>query len=74
MAEEREILEDQSNRILEYLKEGNSVTPMDALRLFGCFRLSARIFDLKSSGSNIRTIMIMDKDTGKRFASYKLEV
>jgi len=41
------------NQILSYLKDGNSITPLDALQLFGCFRLGARIYDLRKQGENI---------------------
>lgn len=34
----------QKELIREYLERGNSLTPMDALELFGCFRLATRIF------------------------------
>lgn len=37
----------QKQLILDYLLEGNEITPMDALNKFGCFRLGARIADLK---------------------------
>lgn len=61
----------QSNQILEYLREGNSITPLSALQLFGCFRLGARIFDLKRSGHKIKEEDVrMD---GKRFAKYFLD-
>ena len=33
----------QNEGILQALKEGAHITPMGALRRFGCFRLSARI-------------------------------
>ena len=36
----------QNDNILSYLKKGKKLDPMKALKLFGCFRLSARIFDL----------------------------
>jgi Helix-turn-helix domain len=42
--------ESQRQQILEYLKTGKTLTPLDALELFGCFRLSARIYELKDSG------------------------
>lgn len=40
----------QNKQILNYLKTGKSITPLEALYEFGCFRLSARIFDLKKDG------------------------
>ena len=40
----------QADRILEYMLAGNSITPLEALNLFGCFRLPARIADIKAKG------------------------
>ena len=50
--------------------KGKRITPIDALNKFGCFRLAARIADLRKSGHNIWTDS-MTKD-GKTFASYSL--
>ena len=61
----------QSQQILAHLKAGNEITPMDALDLCGCFRLSARIADLRHDGWNISTKIITKN--GKNFASYRLE-
>lgn len=60
----------QTNQILEYMQAGNAITPLDALRLFGCMRLGARIYDLKQRGYVINTSIVKDKDTGKRYALY----
>lgn len=60
----------QTNQILEYMRAGNAITPLDALRLFGCMRLGARIYDLKQRGYVINTSIVKDKDTGKRYALY----
>lgn len=62
----------QKEMILEYLQLGNPITPLEALRHFGCFRLGARIADIKKDGHVIRTEMVTDKRTGKRYASYSL--
>jgi hypothetical protein len=62
--------ESQSQAILSHLKAGNAITPIDALNQFGCFRLGARIHELKSSGHRINTEMI--SNNGKRFARYSL--
>lgn len=40
----------QNARILAYLRGGGALTPKDALAMFGSFRLSARIFDLREAG------------------------
>lgn len=62
----------QKEQIKEWLLRGNSLTPMDALELFGCFRLATRIFELKKEGLRIDTAMVENKATGKRYASYSL--
>ena len=60
----------QNKEILEYLRTGNTLTPIQALKKFNCFRLGARIYDLKEKGYSIQTKMI--SDGRKRFAEYKL--
>lgn len=60
----------QNQQILAYLEKGKVITPIEALNKFGCFRLAARISDLRKEGLNIAT-KIMTKD-GKTYASYKL--
>lgn len=46
----------QNKLILEYLMEGHTITPLVALRLFGCLRLSARIYELRKRGIDIRAM------------------
>lgn len=46
-------MKSQNEQILNYLQKGKSLTAMDALRLFGCFRLAARIRNLKDDGKKI---------------------
>ena len=60
----------QDEKILDYLKSGKPITPIDALNMFGCFRLSARIFNLRQDGHNIITKNITSE--GKTFAEYHL--
>lgn len=64
--------ESQRAKILAHLQKGYSVTPISALEKFQCFRLGARIWDLKDKGHQIETDMVDDKKTGKRYASYRL--
>lgn len=40
----------QTDRILEHMLAGNSITPLEALNKFGCLRLGARIADIKARG------------------------
>ena len=37
----------QTSRILAYMREGNKITPGEALSLFGTMRLGARIKDIE---------------------------
>jgi hypothetical protein len=60
----------QNQMILSYLEKGKSLTPLDALNKFGCFRLAARISDLRKDGLNIATKYVTKE--GKNYASYKL--
>lgn len=61
----------QNREIYEYLQTGKSLTPLEALERFGCFRLGARIWDLKQADIKIVTDTV--EKNGKRFASYRLE-
>lgn len=66
----------QCDMILRYLEEEGSITPVDAIREFGCLRLGARIWDLKNQrGVRIRTVSERKKNRyGKtvRYARYEL--
>lgn len=61
----------QSEMILEALQRGEAVTPLFALQRFGCFRLGARIWDLKQAGHEI-DMQLIDVGNGKHVASYSL--
>ena len=47
----------QRKQILAYLQEYGSITAMTALELFGCFRLGARVFELRALGYDIESVM-----------------
>ncbi|KKM79871.1 hypothetical protein LCGC14_1345610 [marine sediment metagenome] len=61
----------QKTRILLYLKEGKTLTPLQALDLFGCFRLGARIWDIKKMDIKIETKFIKT-NSGAVVAEYSL--
>ena len=61
----------QNEQIKAYLSKGKSITPLDALNKFGCFRLSARIKNLRDEGLKIITEYVTIK--GKTFASYSVK-
>lgn len=43
------------NRILDYLKAGNSITALEAQQIFGTLRLGAYICNLRKEGYNIKS-------------------
>jgi hypothetical protein len=59
----------QSDRILEYMRAGNKITPLEALDLFGCLRLGGRIFELKEEGHNVldEWVVLPNKKRVKRY-------
>ena len=42
-------------RVLDYLETHGSITPLEALNELGCYRLGARIWDLRHEGHMIDT-------------------
>jgi hypothetical protein len=61
----------QTTNILKHLKKGKTLTAIQALNLFGCFRLASRINDLKRMGFSITSTMVSKGN--KRFAKYSLK-
>ena len=61
----------QAQKILRDLKRGKRITPLDALKNYGCMRLAARIYDLKFQGHNIIQRMKSIKG-GVEVAEYRL--
>lgn len=61
----------QCKAILDYLSSGRSLSPAEALTVFKCFRLAARIQELRAAGVNISMTMKRDA-TGSRYARYSL--
>lgn len=59
----------QCDMIANWLERGFSITSLEALNMFGCLRLSSRIWDLKERGMNIqkKTIVLPNK---KRVCEY----
>ena len=61
----------QSAKVLYHLQNYGSLTAIEALELFACFRLASRINDLKEAGHNIQMEMKKMKN-GKKVAVYSL--
>lgn len=68
----QERTETQRANIKRWLEEGKSITPIEALNMWGCFRLGAHIFVLKNDyGMDIVSELIFEPK-GKRYAKYYL--
>ena len=63
----------QAMEIANHLKAGYSLTAIEALQRFNCFRLAARIHDLRASGMDVRDREITT-ESGKRVAQYYMEM
>ena len=62
-------------KIKEHLRKNGSITSLQAINLFGCTRLSAKIFMLRERGWEIDTNMIESTDrygNPCNFAKYTL--
>ena len=62
----------QLNQVLSHLKQGRSITQIDAIRLFNCYRLSAIIEKLRRQGYDIVTHNERNKSGIGRHARYEL--
>ena len=64
----------QTEAIARHLKSGQSITQEEARKLFRCWRLAARIKDLRDRGYEIVTQRVKRKYQGetKTFARYVL--
>lgn len=60
----------QKIAILHHMRHRGSVNPILALKEYGCFRLAARIEELRRDGWLINSVMVTRR--GKRYASYSL--
>ena len=61
----------QSTQIQNHLEQGNTLTAIEALNLFGVFRLSARVKNLRDKGMNIITETVTKGN--KSYAKYRME-
>ena len=59
----------QKNEIKFHLKMGFRITAIDALDKFGCFRLAARIKEIKDEGMEVDKVMV-ETINGARVAQY----
>ena len=65
----------QCDLILDYMRRFGSINPLQALQDIGCFRLAARISDLKQQGYLIKSERVSYKnrlDEVKSYNEYRL--
>ena len=65
----------QEEKIYNYMRRFGWITPMDALREFGCMRLGARIYDLEQKGIRIehgREMIVNSEGERVSFGKYRL--
>lgn len=66
----------QCDRILRHLRDYGTITQAEAITEYGCYRLGARIYDLKGRGIPVGRRMRTNKNRyGEKvaFAEYYLE-
>ena len=64
--------ETQRSKVKRWLSTGRTITPMEALEQFGCFRLAAIICNLREEDKmNIHTELVTNK-YGTKYARYNL--
>ena len=51
-------MKNQKERTLYYIRQYGSITPLQAMRDLGVYRLSAVVFDLKEEGHDIETTLV----------------
>ena len=66
----------QKKKILAYMREGKGITQLTASRKFGCYRLSARIAEIKKGleGTDEQVISeyVKDPKIHKKWKEYKI--
>lgn len=65
----------QCERILRHLQDYGSITQAEAVTEYGCYRLGARIWDLKAQGIPIRSERVTGKnryDESVSFSRYSI--
>lgn len=67
-----------NEKIKGYLLKGNTLTSLQALKLFGCARLAARIYDIREEIQDNKEPYLLHSEmiklsNGKRVARYSIE-
>lgn len=60
----------KQDKVKQWLQAGNTITGIEALKMFGLYRLSDAIFKLRGKGMKIKSEDV--KENGSIFARYSL--
>ena len=60
-----------NSNVLAHLRRGQTLTPLNALRLYGTLRLASAIYDLRKLGHDIKSESLL-LPSGKRVAKYSM--
>lgn len=71
-----EIKFNQTELIMHFMRENGSINPLEALQHIGCFRLSARIHQLRKNGYQITSKRVTKNGRfgAVSFAEYHLKI
>ena len=61
----------QTTKILAYMQGGGSLTQFEALNLFGCMRLGARILEIKKAGYTVGDTWEIHRNEDGEYKRYK---
>lgn len=61
----------QIERVLAHLQAGKTITPATAIAVYGIFRLSSVIEDLRQAGHEVDCVLKYD-EMGKQYGEYRL--
>lgn len=61
----------QARKILAHLKQGKTITPVEALIVYNIYRLSDCIMKIRRAGHDVQMEMRQDEQ-GHKYARYKL--
>lgn len=64
-------LKPQTRKVLTHLTSRGSISPLEALHVYGIYRLAACIHELRKIGLEINTTMKSDA-SGKHYAHYEV--
>lgn len=64
----------KKEQIRDYLLQGNIITGIIALELFGAYRLSSYINRLRNEGLPIKTVMVESSEGKTIFAKYFIPI